>query len=69
MVRCLVHDEHNRSKKGSGFFLIIFGALLLIIAPTIYPSEQNLGIVSFVAGFIIGGIGFYIRFIKKTSKS
>lgn len=65
----MAHDEHNRTKKGRGFFLIIFGALLLIIAPTIYPSDQNLGIVSFVAGFIIGGLGFYIRFIKKTSRN
>jgi hypothetical protein len=61
----LAHNEHNRAKKGGGFFLIIFGALLLIIAPTIYPADQTLGIISFVAGFIIGGLGFYIRFIKK----
>lgn len=62
-----MHDEHNRAKKGGGFFLIIFGALLLIIAPTIYPADQTLGIISFVAGFFVGGLGFYIRFIKKTS--
>jgi hypothetical protein len=63
----LVHTEHNRSKKGGGFFLVIFGALLLIIAPTIYPDDSNLGILAFVAGFIIGGLGFYLRFIKKSS--
>lgn len=68
-MNILVHDEHNRIKKGGGFFLIIFGALLLIIAPTIYPTEQTLGIISFVGGFIIGGLGFYIRFIKKQSRS
>ncbi len=65
----LAHDEHNRSKKGGGFFLVIFGALLLIIAPTIYPGDQTLGVLSFVSGFIIGGLGFYIRFIKKTSRN
>jgi len=65
----LVHDEHNRSKKGGSFFLVIFGALLLIIAPTIYPGDQTLGVLSFVSGFIIGGLGFYIRFIKKTSRN
>lgn len=65
----MAHDEHNRTKKGKGFFLIILGALLLIIAPTIYPTDQILGVVSFVAGFIIGGLGFYIRFIKKSSTS
>jgi len=66
----LVHDEHNRSKKGGSFFLVIFGALLLIIAPTIiYPGDQTLGVLSFVSGFIIGGLGFYIRFIKKISRN
>jgi hypothetical protein len=65
----LAHNEHNRAKKGGGFFLIIFGALLLIIAPSIYPADQTLGVISFVAGFIIGGLGFYIRFIKKTSRN
>ena len=65
----MAHDEHNRSKKGGGFFLIIFGALLLIIAPTIYPGDQTLGVLSFVAGFIVGGLGFYIRFIKKTRRN
>ena len=61
----MVHDEHNRAKKGGGFFLIIFGALLLIIAPTIYPGMPEFGILSFVCGFLVGGLGFYIRFIKK----
>jgi len=64
----LAHNEHNRAKKGGGFFLVIFGALLLIIAPAIYPTDQTLGVISFVVGFIIGGLGFYIRFIKKTSR-
>jgi hypothetical protein len=63
----LVHKEHNRSKKSGGFFLVIFGALLLILAPTVYPSTPELGILSLIAGFIIGGLGFYIRFVKKTS--
>ncbi len=63
----LVHKEHNRSKKSGGFFLVIFGALLLIMAPTIYPSTQELGILSLIAGFLIGVLGFYIRFLKKTT--
>ncbi|HXV67215.1 MAG TPA: hypothetical protein VD731_08340 [Nitrosopumilaceae archaeon] len=65
----MVHADHNRPKKSGGFFLVIFGALLLIIAPTIYPMDSSLGIMAFVAGFIIGGIGFYLRFIKKHSAS
>jgi hypothetical protein len=60
-----VHDEHNRPKKSGGFFLVIFGAFLLIIAPTIYPQTASLGILAFAAGLIVGGLGFYLRFIKK----
>ena len=63
----MVHKEHNSPKKSGGFFLVIFGALLLIIAPTIYPSTPELGILSFVGGFIVGGLGFYIRFLKKNN--
>jgi hypothetical protein len=64
-----VHDEHNRPKKSGGFFLIIFGALLLIIAPTIYPQTASLGILAFIAGIIVGGLGFYLRFIKIQRRS
>ena len=61
----LVHREHNKPKKSGAFFLIIFGALLLIIAPTISSESPDLALVAFVSGFIIGGLGFYLRFIKK----
>ena len=54
-------------KKSGGFFLVIFGALLLIVAPTIYPSTPELGGLALVAGFLIGGLGFYIKFLKKTN--
>jgi hypothetical protein len=61
----LVHTEHNKPKKSGGFFLVILGALLLIVAPTIYPNEPEFGVLAFIGGFIVGGIGFYLRFIKK----
>ena len=61
----MAHSEHNKPKKSGAFFLVILGALLLIIAPTIYPSEPELGVLAFVFGFIVGGIGFYLRFVKK----
>ncbi len=61
----MAHSEHNKSKKSGAFFLVILGALLLIIAPTIYPNEPELGILAFIFGIIVGGIGFYLRFIKK----
>jgi len=65
----LAHDEHNRSRKGGGFFLIIFGAILLIIAPTIYGDMPNLAVPAFVAGFLVGGIGFYTHFVRNRGKT
>jgi len=63
----MAHSEYNKPKKSGGFFLIILGALLLIIAPTIYPSSPELGTLAFVFGFTVGGIGFYLRFVRKVS--
>ncbi len=63
----MAHNEYNKPKKSGGFFLIIFGALLLIIAPTIHPSSPELGTLAFVFGFTVGGIGFYLRFVRKVS--
>ena len=61
----MAHNEHNRQKKGGGFFLIIFGALLLFLAPNLHSDNPELGIASLVFGIIVGALGFYIRFIKK----
>ena len=61
----MAHNEHNRQKKGGGFVLIIFGALLLFLAPNLHTDNPELGIASLIFGILIGGIGFYIRFIKK----
>ena len=61
----MVHNEHNRQKKGGGFVLIIFGALLLFLAPNLHTDNPELGIASLIFGILIGGVGFYIRFIKK----
>ena len=60
----MVHSEHNRSKNSGGFALIIFGALLLFLAPNIYPEMPELGTISLFGGIIIGGIGFYLKFIR-----
>ena len=60
----MAHSEHNRSKNSGGFVLIIFGALLLFLAPNIYPEMPDLGTVSLIGGFVIGGIGFYLKFLK-----
>ncbi len=61
----MAHNEHNRQKKGGGFVLIIFGALLLFLAPNLHTDNPELGIASLIFGMLIGGVGFYIRFIKK----
>jgi hypothetical protein len=60
----MAHSEHNKSKNSTGFALIIFGALLLFLAPNIYPSNRDLGLISLIGGIIIGGIGFYLKFIR-----
>ncbi len=58
----MVHGEHNRSRNNGGFALIILGALLLIISPQINPEMPELGPIGWIAGFIIGGIGYYLKF-------
>ena len=65
----MVHNEHNRSRNSGAFVLIIFGALLLFLAPNINQTMPELGLVALVGGIIIGGIGFYLKFIKNRSKS
>ena len=67
--RNMAHSEHNRAKKrNSGFLLIIFGALLLFLAPNVYPNNPETGVAALVFGLIVGGIGFYIRFLKKPKR-
>jgi len=61
----LAHNAHNRQRKSGGFFLIIFGAILLFLAPNIHGDNPELGVASLVGGLILGGIGFYIQFIAK----
>ena len=60
----MAHNEHNRTRNSGGFVLIILGALLLFLAPNIYPTSSELGIMSLVGGLAIGGIGFYTKFVR-----
>jgi len=64
----MVHGEHNKSKNNGGFALIILGALLLFLAPNIFPEMRELGSMALFGGMIIGGIGFYLRFIRNRVK-
>jgi len=64
----MAHSEHNKSRNSGSFALIIFGALLLILAPTINPSSPVLGAIALIGGIVIGGIGFYLKFIRVRTK-
>ena len=60
----MAHDDHNRRKSG-GFFLIILGALIFVTAPLYLADSPELGGAAIVFGFIVGGIGFYLNFLRK----
>jgi len=64
----MAHSEHNKSRNSGSFVLIIFGALLLILAPTTNPSSPALGTIALIGGIVIGGIGFYLKFIRVRTK-
>ncbi|MEM3064375.1 MAG: hypothetical protein QW177_03280 [Candidatus Nitrosotenuis sp.] len=61
----MAHNEHNKPKKSRGYFLIILGALLFIIAPSWFSDKPELGLVLIAVGFAVGGLGFFLRFVKK----
>ena len=60
----MAHSEHNKSRKSGGFALIILGALLLMLAPSINPTYPELAVPALFGGIIIGSIGFYLKFIR-----
>ena len=64
----MAHSEHNRSRNSGGFVLIILGALLLFLAPNINPSNPELGTMALIGGIIIGGLGFYLKFVRNRTK-
>ena len=65
----MAHDEHNKPRRSGGFFLIIFGALLFVTAPTFLSDQPELGAVAIVFGFLIGGLGFYLNFVRGRRKT
>ena len=65
----MAHSEHNRSRNSGGFALIILGALLLFLAPNIHPQMPDLGLASLVGGVVIGGIGFYLKFVMGRTRT
>lgn len=65
----MAHSEHNRSRRSGGFALIILGALLLFLAPNVYPSMPEMGIMALAGGLAVGGVGFYTKFIRTRARS
>ncbi|MDO8641864.1 MAG: hypothetical protein Q7R33_10095 [Nitrosarchaeum sp.] len=65
----MAHSEHNKSKNSGSFAMIILGAILLYLAPiVIYSSNTILGVIAFIGGIVIGGVGFYLKFIRTRVK-
>jgi hypothetical protein len=64
----MAHNEHNKTRNSGGFALIIFGALLLFLAPNINPSNPELGTIALIGGIVSGGLGFYLKFIRTRAK-
>lgn len=60
----MAHSEHNRP-KGSGIVLVAIGILIFFFAPRYYTKDLVGGMAIMAAGFVIGGLGFYIAFLKK----
>ena len=65
----MAHREHNKSKSSGGFFLILFGALVFITVPIYMQDSPELGFAAIIFGFIVGGLGFYIKFLKYRVKT
>ena len=65
----MAHREHNKSRSSGGFALIILGALLLFLAPNINPTSPELGLLALAGGLAIGGVGFYVKFVRTRVKN
>lgn len=57
----MVHDAHNR-RVSSGMFMILIGCFLFIVGPLYLSETPGLGAAAIVGGFVIGGLGFLVRY-------
>jgi len=60
----MVHNEHNKQKRSTYLILIIFVDVLFMVGPTQYQEHPELAILALVSGFILGGIGFYLKYVR-----
>lgn len=65
----MAHSEHNRAKKGGSFVLILFGAFLFISSTLFFEPGSDQGKIVIILGFVVGGIGFYLRFVRKRKEA
>jgi hypothetical protein len=61
----MAHNEYNRP-RGSGMVLMAIGILIFIFAPGYIKNNISEALVAVVIGFLLGGLGFYIAFLKKS---
>lgn len=57
----MVHYSHNQF-IGTDTLLILIGCFMFVTAPLYLVETPELGGTAIVAGFVIGGIGFYKRY-------
>ena len=60
----MVHNEHNKPKRSTSLFLIIFAAVLFMVGPTQYQNYPELATFALIFGFILGGVGFYLKYVR-----
>ncbi len=60
----MAHSEHNRPKS-RGMALIVVGILIFIFAPSYFKQDLAGGLTAIIFGFVVGGIGFYLCFLRK----
>ena len=65
----MAHNQHNRSKSSGGLFLILMGALIFITTPVYLQDSPELAAVAIAFGFAVGGIGFYVKFVRNRTRS
>lgn len=58
------NESKNPRRRNGAFFLIILGALVFISTPAYLSDMPELGAIAIIFGFLVGGIGFYLQFVK-----
>jgi LPXTG-motif cell wall-anchored protein len=49
--------------------LILFGAFLFISSTLFFEPGSDQGKIAIILGFVIGGIGFYLGFVRKKKET